>query len=315
MKNLPKSTKENKTNLPTNLPYQPSNVNDKSKFLLPQAVEYILESDWIRVEHYIEQDPSLARREVIMVCQGENSKGLLLHLVCTRRHAPISVIDALITANPNALLQKDTSGGRLPLHVATLKGAPCETIQHLIRARPQALSMPDQEGNLPVHHAAQYSTPIFKLLLAEHPQGAQVSNNKGRLPLHLLCTHCFDLHVAPQELKDCYDAYPQAIQSLDRYGRIPLHLACQAHPRWDLLQVLMERYPEGLTVKDKSGQIPYQLAKLHYSHNQRDVVLCGLSDATVRERRKKGKFLPCFSLNYKKRKKKMDVDLFDNCYG
>jgi ankyrin repeat protein len=117
-------------------------------------------------------------------------------------------------------------------------------------------------------------------------------------------------------LKDCYDAYPQAIQSLDRYGRTPLHLACQAHPRWDLMQVLMERYPEGLTLKDKSGQIPYQLAKLNFPHNQRGVVLSGLSDATVRERRKKRHFLPLFaSKGTMKRKKKLDVDLFDNCYG
>ena len=155
--------------------------------------------------------------------------------------------------------------------------------------------------------------------MAHHPEGAQVSNDKGRYPLHLLCTHCFDLHVTPQELRDCYTAYPQAIQSLDRYGRLPLHLACQAHPRWDLLQVLMEQYPEGLTSKDKSGRIPYQLAKRHFSHNQQDVVLSGLSDATGRQRRKtKRHFLPpLFSSKLRNNKKKaMDnVDLFDNCYG
>jgi ankyrin repeat protein len=242
----------------------------------------------------------------------------MLHIVCTRRNAPISIIDALITANPNALLQQDASGGRLPLHVATLKGAPSETIQHLIRARPQALGMPDQERNLPIHYAAQYSssTLIFKRLLTAHPQGASVSNAKGRFPLYLLCTHCFDLHVTPQELQDCYNVYPHAIQSLDRYGRTPLHLACQAHPRWDLLQVLMEHYPEGLTVKDKSGKVPYELAQCHFPHNQRDVVLSGLSDATVRERRKKRNFMPLFtSRTNRKRKKKINVDLFGSCYG
>jgi hypothetical protein len=36
------------------------------------------------VEHYIEQDPSLAKREVTMVCQGETLKCWLLHMVCAR---------------------------------------------------------------------------------------------------------------------------------------------------------------------------------------------------------------------------------------
>jgi hypothetical protein len=49
-----------------NLPHL-SSIVKSNRVLLPQALGCIQDEDWIQVENYIEQDPSLARQEVTMV--------------------------------------------------------------------------------------------------------------------------------------------------------------------------------------------------------------------------------------------------------
>ena len=103
-------------------PPLPNRAQDKDKKadMLPRVLELIQDelrddSRWNEVVEMIEEDPSLARRHVPLICQGENSKGFLVHYLVSnrrRRPTPVSVLEALVTAYPLALSYADPRGGR-----------------------------------------------------------------------------------------------------------------------------------------------------------------------------------------------------------
>jgi hypothetical protein len=154
---------------------------ERAQDLLPRLLDYVKENKWTKVVQYLEQDPSLSRREVSMVCQGENLKCLLIHLLSGNQSTPISVIDSLVTLNPGSLLQPEQRGGRLPIHLAVVKGASHAVVQQLCNARPQALQVADEEGNHAVHYAAMYgSSSMLRLIVQAYPEACRVLNQRDR---------------------------------------------------------------------------------------------------------------------------------------
>jgi ankyrin repeat protein len=298
--------------------------------LLPQIVELIHdetlgESRWKEVLDMIEADPSLARRPVPVVCQGENSTGFLVHyLVSSRRRnpTPVSILDALVTAYPMALSHADPRGGRLPLHMAVFLpfcsassfSSRVELVKYLTDAYPPALQVQDKEGNLPLHYATMlHGSDMIQVLLKAYPDACQVRNSRDRYPLHLLCDRYLDddagaAFIHQDDVQACVKACPNALQGLDRFGRTPLHLACNAEYlwRWDILNVLIQGYPAALLMKDKIRRTPLELAKHHGQSNiskhkkhsnqkncvdaahkeQYNLVLSSLAECTTREKRK-----------------------------
>lgn len=297
--------------------------------LLPQIVELIHdetlgESRWKQVLDMIEADPSLARRPVPVVCQGENSTGFLVHyLVSSRRRnpTPVSILDALVTAYPMALSHADPRGGRLPLHMAVFLpfcsassfSSRLELVKYLTDAYPPALQVQDKEGNLPLHYATMlHGSDMIQVLLKADPDACKMRNSRDRYPLHLLCDRYLDddgaAFIHQDDVQACVDAFPSALQGLDRFGRTPLHLACNAEHlwRWDILNVLIQGYPPALLMKDKIRKTPLELAKLHGQSNisknkkhnnhkncldaaqkdQYNLVLSSLAECTTRQKPK-----------------------------
>jgi ankyrin repeat protein len=297
--------------------------------LLPALLESIQDNEWKQVLYFLEKDPLLSRRQVSMVCQGENSKCLLVHMLCGRRTTPIPVIDMLVTLHPASLLQAEERGGRLPIHLAVVKDASFEVAHYICQARPQALRKQDQEGNHPVHYAAMYgSSAVLRLLVQLDPAACGVSNGRDRFPLHILCARYFETDVdtdtlSPKDMDLVVDAYPDALRTCDRFGRTPLHLAAHAQqPQWELLEILIRRYPQALVLKDKAGKTPLTLAKgnIKFGNQSKsfDLVVSSLVECTLRERRKQSPYtyLPSFLLNtssISKRKQRKN-DLY-HCYG
>jgi hypothetical protein len=70
-----------------------------------ELLELITDQEWEQVETAFEKDPSLATSEVSTVFQGDNSKCLLVHLMCARRKTPLSIIEQIVSANRSALAQ------------------------------------------------------------------------------------------------------------------------------------------------------------------------------------------------------------------
>lgn len=259
--------------------------------LLSHLLDCIEESEWNKVVSFLERDPSLARRQVSMVVQGENSKCLLVHYVCGLKDTPVSVVDALVTLNPASLLQKEQRAGRLPVHIAVVKDAFPEVVRYLCQARPQALQYRDQEGNLPLHYAAMHGCPlVLRYLLEAYPEACSKANTRDRFPMHLVAARCYDSSPVPTgDLEAIVQAYPPALLQVDRFGRTPLHLAADVkHPQWQVLQVLISHAPEALTRKDKARKTPLACAKRsHLGNKTNDLVVSSLLEATNQERRRR----------------------------
>jgi ankyrin repeat protein len=309
------------------------------KDAVSQAIYMIMDEEWDQVALLLARNSSLLATyaQVPFVYQGENSQAMLVHLLCSRKKTPLYLVQTLVHANPSCLLQPEKLGGRLPLHISIMKGASVDIVQYLCQAQPQALKEVDIDGNLPVHHAANYSSPALKFVIEAHPEACQVANRKDRFPLHLLCAatsswggDCLESETAVRDLQVCFKAYPKAIQLADRYGRLPLHLTCQAgaaHPSWDTLEFLIQEYSQALVTKDKSRHTPYALLKKCRASSassaameDADVVLLSLAECTTRESKKHTRFPifvvrpSCSSVVSRRRKQINGVDLY-NCYG
>ena len=286
----------------------------KEQDLLPKVLELIQseiegESRWSRLIDMLEEDPSIARRQVPVICQGENTSGHLIHYLLAKRKqkpTPIFVFDALVTASPSCLAYKDPRGGRLPLHIAVISpfcskacsASRFELVKYLAEAYPQALHVADKEGNTPLHYAATlHGSDIIQLLINLCPKATSITNGRDRYPIHLLCARCMDDDgvVHRDDIAACTNAYPEALRHVDRFGRTPLHLICTAQNlwRWDMLEVLIYKYPQALIIKDKTKKTPLGLAKRNSTCkppiNPREddgVVLSSLAECTARERRK-----------------------------
>ena len=293
--------------------FVPQNSNSDCD-LLPEALDLIQdeckgEARWNKLIEMLDEEPSLARRHVPVICQGENTDGYLIHYLLAKRKQrpiPVFVFDALVTAFPSGLAYKDPRGGRLPLHIAIISpfcskacsASRVELVKYLAEAYPQALQMVDSEGNTPLHYAATlHGSDMIQLLIQASPEACAITNARDRYPLHLLCARCMDDDevIHRDDVAACVNAYPEALEHIDRFGRTPLHLICTAQNvwRWDMLEVLIYKYPQALLTKDKTRKTPLDLARRHKNRKntsavreEHGVVLSSLAECTARERRK-----------------------------
>jgi hypothetical protein len=243
------------------------------------------------MERLLEDSPDLARQTVTVVFQGENCSSTPLHAVL-EASAPLAVVDAMVTAYPAALGMGDCAGGRLPLHWALRRAASLAVIQYLVSAHPEALLVADHAGSLPLHTACSYaSEEVIRAVLGQCPEAASITNGKShRCALHLLASRCLydDNNLSLDAFRTVLDAHPAAAALDDRQGRVPLHIACEhAHPRWDVLRLLVEQHPAGLLLKDQWKLTPVQLHRRFVDRPDHDVVVAFLQERTVREKRKR----------------------------
>jgi len=287
-------------------------TKEEHKDFLETLLEQICCENWSQVRELLERDPSLSKREVTMVVQGENTKCLPVHLLCGQAGVPVSVIDTIVTLHPASLLVRDSRGSRLPIHIAMIvqQDPSLELISYLCKARPQALLIKDQEGNLPLHYAALCGSPSsLHWLLEADVDACRVANTRERFPLHLIAARCFDTKsthfISLSDVERAIQAFPQALLAVDRFGRTPLHLAANLHHsvgakgksrppphRWQLLQKLIDHASEALLMKDKAGKTPLQCAmnipkgSKKKFNKKNDVVISSLMESTYQERKR-----------------------------
>ena len=77
----------------------------------------------------------------------------------------------------------------LPLHAAIIFESPSFVVSVLLETYPAAASQPDDQGMIPLHLAFRYykhdDERILKELLRAHPEGINVKDNRGRVPIDL----------------------------------------------------------------------------------------------------------------------------------
>jgi FOG: Ankyrin repeat len=83
-----------------------------------------------------------------------------------------------------------------------------------------------------------------------------VDKDYPRLPIHLACSN-----AAPKEVvESLLDAYPEACLAKDGSGSHPLHLACEKALGIEVVSLLLKKSRKAARVKDEIGRLPLHLA-------------------------------------------------------
>lgn len=114
-----------------------------------------------------------------------------LHHACSRRCPDADVIEALLRAYPDALLQLDEKGF-LPLHHACRHKAPKEVVRLLLFLFPEkgvsAASRRCNRGRTSLHYAIRYDAPpgVMEMLVEAEPRAVLEEDRDGVSPLGLV---------------------------------------------------------------------------------------------------------------------------------
>jgi hypothetical protein len=84
-----------------------------------------------------------------------------------------------------------------------------------------------------------------------------VDTDYPRLPIHLACSFA----DAPRDLiQALLDAYPEGCMAKEGSGSNPLHLACKNGLQLETITTLLEKYPKVTRIKDEIGRLPLHLS-------------------------------------------------------
>ena len=179
-------------------------------------------------------------------------------------------------------------GGMLPLHAAVQNHRPPIVVRRLMEAHPAALTEPvsgdgNGAGGGVLHELAaareeydpDVAASVASALLGSHPEGAEMRDGRGRLPLHVVASptdrrrpgHGRRRGEAVETKKrkkkngnnnngggnstilmELLRAHPEGARVADWDGYLPLHHACASHDV-DAVSALLDAYPGGADVQ------------------------------------------------------------------
>jgi len=121
------------------------------------------------------------------------------------------------------------------------------SILHRVQKHPREARRRDADGLFPLHWACSGDPPsrVVKRLLQAFPDGAVEVDNEGSTALHFACHYGVrDIHVVQVLLQ--YN--PHAASAQDVHGRTPLYHACAKGASLDVLKILVQYYPQAVTM-------------------------------------------------------------------
>mmetsp|Transcript_4445 Transcript_4445/g.5149 ORF Transcript_4445/g.5149 Transcript_4445/m.5149 type:complete len:656 (+) Transcript_4445:143-2110(+) len=133
---------------------------------------------------------------------------------------------------------------RLPLHNACRFGAPLGLLSMMLQLTTTYKADP-YTGSLPIHLACQYSpcAETIQLLLCHDSGCAKEKNNRGQLPMHLIC---LNKAMEARAIQLLIKAFPGAVNYKDKDGKRPLDYAGESldselYKVMERLQAFLER--------------------------------------------------------------------------
>ena len=241
-------------------------------------------------------DPSAAK---FVNLDGDTALHMAIDQECS-----IELLEHLIKAFPEGVMEQNDIG-YLPLHTACLsKDSSTRTtdlIKLLLRANLDGVRIVCSSGHLPVHIAAENSTPeVLDLIVEAHPEGifqpcvedndntplVKAIMNNNEPCVSFICTKfptaakmrnkfgCNPMHFAAEGdnveiLKSVHQAYPENIKLADEQGKLPLHAFVMVHQdvvhengnEADCLRFLLKHYPQAVGITDAAGDTPLSLCE------------------------------------------------------
>jgi ankyrin repeat protein len=188
--------------------------------------------------------------------QGNNGNN-----VANERNTIVGIVELLLEANPDAVLQRDSVHLHTPLHLVCKQGdSPVlsEVVALLLQSKPEVASMKDGENYLPLHHACEIGCrpEIVKYLLDIDPTAAVTMTRKHDSALSLACSCNKNVETVKLLIK----ANPNALSQKNDYGFAPLHCVCRAYqPRMGIVEALLDANPSCVHLKTNAGETPVHL--------------------------------------------------------
>ena len=183
-----------------------------------------VERTWEQVRRWLRDhdDPQIRTDAACSRGRGELSP---LHLLCKLGYPPTDVIHAFLEAAKDVASWVDVHGW-LPLHYACGYGASTEVLQSLIDAYPESKVVQDNHNRTPLHFyvsrkADSPTVMATNVAILSDTGAASLPECRGMLPMHYACAY----GSYPQVLQVLKDFYPEGISAKENKGRTPMHLA------------------------------------------------------------------------------------------
>lgn len=183
-----------------------------------------------------------------------------MHLVCLYR-APLDLVELIIDANPDALLEQDEEG-MTPLHLTILYGSDEQTVLLLIRrGGKMAASLQSPQVGSPLHLACRHGTPISVLeaLVQANIDMATAPTESGTKPAEVVWSQflrqcknfrVFDVVVDSYDNGNEIKANHTALRDLVDRIKILFSAACSGSRRCNGGREHQEQYTEELKLHD-----------------------------------------------------------------
>jgi len=114
----------------------------------PQLFELVKQSRWKQLRR------NLKGRKGIDRCRQRDDTGLTLLGIALGYHAPLDIIELIITIDPDQLIAVDIYGSNA-LHIACLNGAPFTSITYVLKKCSVLASSRDKDDRVPLHHVTE----------------------------------------------------------------------------------------------------------------------------------------------------------------
>ncbi|KAL3944375.1 MAG: hypothetical protein SGBAC_001539 [Bacillariaceae sp.] len=199
-------------------------------------------TNWATVKELCESDPEAAS-------YIGRDRWTALHHACNRRCPYPDVVEALITAYPDAVLQ-DEDKGWLPLHYACRFKAPKDVVRLLIHMYADkgklAVNRLDRQGRTPLYYAVRYDAPpgVVGLLLEVDATAVLEEDQNADSPLALVWDAWAEKMEGKRTLQRIYGPSSEAetISLEDQATRVQKRLKSQkkSYDRWNKVNIFLK---------------------------------------------------------------------------
>jgi len=171
-----------------------------------------------------------------------------------------------------------------------LKDPPADVVRMLVEADGETVAWADNNGWLPLHHACANSASgkVICMLVQSFPEGKVAQDKRLRTPLHFAFFRKDDGGEAEGKDDDDEDgeedgleydvgnsmaeivallADSGACEMQDEGGMLPIHYAGAYGTTREVLEILLENYPECITKRENKGRNSIHLAMVNAHRN------------------------------------------------
>jgi ankyrin repeat protein len=182
----------------------------------------------------------------------------------------IEVVKFLLECNPDALI----STGETPLHIACrIENVTLEIVQLLVDAFPESLCHEENKGYIPLHLLClnknldeEVRWDILKLLMGRCLEPVRHAATESNLPIHIAAAN-----QSPEFCRLLIEAYSESERKTNDNGQLPFHYACRCNTV-ATAKYLYQLYPESISVANNRGRYPihWAIAGLKRRSNPKD---------------------------------------------